>query len=196
MNRYFEKLKQLLPKGPIWDIQENDELLKGLSKGFQRIHEWFDELLMQANPLTTTSLLKRWEKIVGLPDECAFQSANKTFYSRKASVITKLSYIGEQNIDFYKNLAKNLGYEIEIIEYKPFIAGLSRCGQNLNGPHNVRYCWTYRIKGINANLTYFRVGTSQCREKLLTINLNRELECRIKKASQPHTQPIAEYEVK
>ncbi len=195
MNKYFEKFRQLLPKGPIYESEGDEKLYFALSQTFQNVHDWLLQLLIELNPITTTLLLPRWEKILNLPDECSKQSS-KTFQARKASVIAKLAYLGQQNIEFYKNLAKKFGNEIEIIEYKPFIAGLSVCGHRLNGEHNVRYCWTIKVKSSDIQKAYFRTSLSQCGEKLLSLTKNTELECRIKSHAQSHTIPIFEYEVK
>ncbi len=192
-NKYFNAFLNLLPKGHIWEYPE--PLYVALAKTFQRVENWLLLMLLEINPATTISLLARWEHILELPDECSKKAI--TMQGRKKSVIAKLSYLGEQNAKFYVNLAHGLGYEIEIIEYKPFIAGISRCGtqQLWKDGHEVRYVWKYSIKNNALNHTYFRCGASQCGEKLLTIDAERELDCRIQKAAQAHTIPIPEYEI-
>ncbi len=55
--------------------------------------------------------------------------------------------------------------------------------------------WKYSVKDNELNHTYFRCGESQCGEKLLTIDAERELDCCIQKAAQAYTTPISEYEI-
>ncbi len=212
-NKYFNAFLNLLPKGPIWEYPE--PLYAALAKTFQRVENWLLLMLLEINPATTISLLARWEHIVGLPDECSRQHGG-TVQERKNSLFAKLNFLGRQDKDFYKHMAKQLGYDIEITEYKPFVSGLSTCGEALYGtrqepfyagvlraseylgaappkqPDDVRYFW--KITVLNPSVTYFQTGVSACGERLVAIQFRNDLECRIRKAAQSHTQLTVAYD--
>ena len=93
---------------------------------------------------------------------------------------------------WYIQLASMLGLEITIEEYRPFIAGLSRCGECLNGAANVRFVWHVTVKG--KRLTWFRCGASACGASLLPIAAADELECLLHAYAPAHTVIVIGYE--
>ena len=190
---YLREQQQLLPYGHAWSREEGSwitRLLRGLARFWARVHNRALRLLEEADPRTTFELLSDWERNLALPDECTKEAIS--LQERRAAVVEKYLDEGRQDIAFFYELAALMGYSITIIEYRPFITGLSHCGDRLNGGHAVRYYWTVTIHG--PRVTLFRTGASTPPERLGTISRAADLECRFKKYAQAHTILIFNYE--
>ena len=191
---YEQALRGHLTQGELWraaDGSRLQRLLRVLSGEAARHHNADNRLVEEADPRTALDLLRAWERDVGEPDECA--GGAETIEERRARVVQKLTARGGQSRAFMVELARSLGYEIEITEYRPFVAGLSRCGgpDRLNGGHGVRFFWSVSVSG--PRLTYFRTGSSAAGEKLLTIARAEDLECVLQRAAPAHTRLIYTY---
>ena len=191
---YADQLRRLLPRGHAWADDPASilqRLLSGLGAALAQLHNRALALLLEVHPETALELLTDWETEVGEPDPCA--GAAQTIQERRARVVQKLTARGGQSRAFFAALAESLGYEIEITEYRPFIAGLSRCGgpDQLNGGHDVRFFWSVSVSG--PRLTYFRTGSSAAAEKLLTIARAEDLECALQRAAPAHARLIYTY---
>lgn len=192
---YLAEQQQLLPLGHAWSRESGafiTMLLRGFAMVWAKIHNRALNLTNEANPYTTLELLPDWERNLGLPDECS-KGLSTTLQERRADVVAKYLDEGRQDIAYYYELAKSLGYEITIIEYRPFISGFSRCGDRLNGGHDVRYHWTVKVHGPRVIL--FRTGASTPPERLGVVRRATDLECRVKKQSEAHSNPIFSYEL-
>lgn len=191
---YLHEQQQLLPHGHAWNREAGSwltRLLRGLARLWARIHNRALRLIDEADPYTTLDLLPDWERNLGLPDECS--KGAETLQERRGAVAEKLLDEGRQDIAFFYELAARLGYSITITEYRPFIAGLSRCGDRLNGGHSVRYYWTVTVHA--PRVTLFRCGASTPPERLGTISRADDLECKFRKYAHAHTVLIFDYQV-
>ena len=190
---YLREQQQLLPYGHAWTREEGSwltRLLRGLARVWAHVHNRAAKLIEEADPYTTLELLPDWERNLGLPDECT--KGADTLQERRMAVVEKLLDEGRQDIAFFYELAELLGYSITIIEYRPFITGLARCGDRLNGGHTVRYYWTVTVHG--PRVTLFRTGVSMPPEHLGTIRRADDLECRFRIYAHAHTILIFNYE--
>lgn len=151
--------------------------------------EAFD-LLAESDPRRTLDLLSDWENEFGLPDECTLPGF--TLQERRFALIQKIKNVGSQSRTYFMAVAEALGYQIEITEFRPFIAGISQCGDQLNGGHKVRYTW--RVKVLEPRLTYFRTGASSAGDLLMKITRAEDLECLFLRLKQAHTNLIFAYE--
>ena len=80
-----------------------------------------------------------------------------------------------------------MGYSIQIVNYRPFVCGLSQCGVDalMDYGHNIRNYWS--IKVLGPRVTYFRCGESECGiDPITKIALAQDLECRINRINQAH----------
>ena len=77
-------------------------------------------------------------------------------------------------------------------EYRPFLTGLSRCGQRLNGDHDVRFVWSVVVRG--QRVLRFRCGASVPGERLLDFARREDLECLLRLYAPAHTVLIIGYE--
>lgn len=189
---YKELLLSLLPPGQIArDLSSNMAKLQDAEAAeLARIDALARKIVDEADPRTTDDLFEDWETFAGLPDPCSGQL--DTLQERRARLIQKLKHQGGQSLSFYESVAEELGYEITITEYKPFICGISGCGAVLNGGHDVRLNWKVTVSG--PRLTYFRSGVSLCGEKLMSIARAVDLECIFSRLNQSHLNLIFSYE--
>ena len=191
-------LSQLLALQPPGRALPNDpssvwaRLLAVPAEEMERTEARSADLLRESDPREAIELLSDWERVCGLPGDCALSDAVSTVQARRAAVVNILTRTGGQTIAYYRQLAAMIGVEIEVSEYRPFIAGLSRCGERLDGPDTVRFVWHVAVKG--KRVTYFRCGASACGDRLVAIDPAAELECLLKVAAPAHTVLVIGYE--
>lgn len=191
---YLAQLQALLPLGSAW--QRNaaatlTRLLGALAEELARVDARADDVINESDPRSTLELLADWERVCGLPDACGAELAT-TLQERRATVLTKLTSLGGTSKAYFLALATAMGYTIEIDEFRPFVAGLNRCGDRLNGGHAVRYQW--RVRVVGPRYTPFRAGVSQCGDLLGKITRAEDLECKLKRLKPAHTNLIVSYE--
>lgn len=188
-DKYSKILRRLMPQGWAW-ISVNDpnsityKLLYSLSAEFCRIDERAKELINEVDPNTTFELLEDWERLLGLPDECD-GTEDKSIQERRARVIQVLTTRGGQNEDFYKRLASNFGFDIDVIsasDQPPFTVGKSRVGDKLT---NGDWKFAFVIEAPAEFLTRFRVGQSTTGDRLVTVG-NNTLKCLMEKYKPAH----------
>jgi uncharacterized protein YmfQ (DUF2313 family) len=124
---------------------------------------------------------------------------------RRAALVTKMTMLGAQSRAFFINVAKALGYDINITEYSPYMAGVSRCGDTrgldpdnpnqyrwtLGAPES-RYYWTIHVNALK--LVYFHCNSSQCGiDRLLDIGVASDLECTLNRWKPAHTKIVFDY---
>jgi uncharacterized protein YmfQ (DUF2313 family) len=130
---YTEALADLLPVGPAWP-REYDSTLMALVHGESCI--WADPvdkraadlLEIESDPRQTVELLPDWERNWGLPDPC--YSAPQTIGQRQLALVMRMTMLGSQSRAFFIDVAAMIGYEITITEYRVFVVGIDRCGDN------------------------------------------------------------------
>ena len=193
-DRYRAQLQSLLPRGEAWPRQPDSTLgkfLAALSEEMARLDARAEQLLSEALPASSLELLPDWERLVGLPDTCSSELST-TISERRGNVVSKLTAQNGCSRAWLVEFAFRLGYTIEIDEFRPFIAGISRCGDLLNSGHSVRHTW--RVRVIGPRYTPFRTGASQCGDLLGKITRAEDLECQLKRRKQAHTNLIVSYE--
>ncbi len=191
---YAAQLAQLLPRGLAWPDDAGStlrRLLDGLAGAFAGAHNRGLKLLEEADPRTTLELLAEWEAMVGEPDACSGPAEG--LQRRRQRVIAKLTARGGQSRAFMLGVATALGYEAELFEYRPFVAGQSQAGaQALNGGATVRFTWRMAILG--PRITWFRAGASQAGlDPLAALDRAADFECAIARAAPAHTTLIVGY---
>lgn len=191
---YLAQLIALQPPGPALPRDAESvwiRLLGALAEEPGRVEKRAEDLAREADPRSTNELLTDWERVCGLPGECAPKDGVNSLQVRRAAIVAALNRLGGQSRAFFHHLAELAGVEIEITEYRPFVCGLSCCGEVLNGPEEVRFCWHIRIKGWR--VIWFRCGESECGESLCAFDLAEELECLFRQAAPGHTELVVGY---
>lgn len=193
---YLAQAQALLPKGPAWTRDKNanlTSLLAAFASNFHAVDRRAASLANEAIPSNSVELLADWERICGLPNECG-ESINtpKTVEERRNDVIHLLTSNASPTANFFQSLAARMGYEIQVSELKPFISGLSRCGDKLNGAPIIRYhVITVFVKG--ERVAQFRTGVACCGDLLGSIRYATELECMFEKLKPAHVVFIYSY---
>jgi uncharacterized protein YmfQ (DUF2313 family) len=130
---YAVAFSALLPRGAAWP-REPETVLMSLIAGMAQI--WGDpvdkraaDLLEQeSDPRTTVELLPDWERNWGLPDPCFAEPLS--VHDRQVALVQRMTIEGGQSRQFFVDVAAQLGYTITITEYRPFMTGIDKVGDN------------------------------------------------------------------
>ncbi|HFQ7085427.1 TPA: YmfQ family protein [Raoultella planticola ATCC 33531] len=182
---YRQALQALIPTGRAWPRDPDavqSAVLRSLAASFQRSDSDGQGILSGAFPQTATIMLPEWEKALGLPDDCSIGEVD-TIAKRQNAVVSKFISTGGQSKSYFIGIAKALGYNITIKEYRQARAGLSVCGDGLNGDD---WPFVWLVEGEETNISYARVGLSYCGDPLRSWG-NRQLECRLSALSPSYT---------
>lgn len=185
---YGEHLLDLLPGGRAWDKRTGStlrELAIALGTEFARADNRGEALRDEADPQLTLELLAEWERVVGLPDECTGPLSDTQ--ARRAAVLARLANRGGQTPAFYVALAATLGFEVEIVEYRPADC-LSTCTASLT-----QDAWTHAWTVV-APLGTVRTATclSTCADSLRSWG-DDLLECTLRRVAPAHTVLLFAY---
>lgn len=211
----------LLPRGEVWPRDPQATLVRVVTGLLGIVERWagdvFTFLVVEAFPPTANKLLTDWERVLGLPEPC-FPAA-LTLEERRLQIREKLARRpGGQSRAYFTGIAVRLGYhelpptpydlprelpvplgrrkEITITEYRPFMCGVSRCGDRswLIAPQTMRFLWRVTVPGNR--LVWFRCGAYGGRtgqDPHLRIQRAEDLECVFRKLKPAHTKLIFDY---
>tara|TARA_B100000686_G_C16784542_1_gene974327 strand:+ start:351 stop:950 length:600 start_codon:yes stop_codon:yes gene_type:complete len=191
---YLQHFKSLLPPGAAFNQQSGTalaDILSVFAAEFSKIDKRSQALIREADPRTTIELLMEWENEAGLPDPCS--GADATLQERKEALLQRLTSRGGQSKAFFISVAKTMGYEITITEFRPFIGGISAGGDAAWADgHKVRFYW--RVNISEAKKVYFIGGRSTGGDKQLAIRRAADLECILQRLKPAHTMLLINYE--
>lgn len=139
---YFQQLRQLLPPGPAFDLEQQpdlEQLLAALAPELARVDGNSEALLLELNPATATTLLPVWEGYLGLPDVCVVLGS-QTLEERRAAVIDKLTAAGAPQLGYYRRLGRQSDIPLDIEEFRPARVGPTNAGDFLYG-EAWPWCW-------------------------------------------------------
>lgn len=205
IEKYRSALAKLFPRGKAWESVRRDEtsILAALAVELCRIDERGKDLLEEIDPRTSTELLEDWEALLGIPDECTMSLTD--INERRAQAGQKLAAQGGMTKEFYEAVAKRLGFNAIVTDYKSFRVGSSRVGDRLSNPFDPdkdvfrvgrnrvgeslkTFGWRYTFE-VNVEATSvepFRVGENRVGDPLVAFE-NPVLECTIAKLKPAHT---------
>ena len=122
----------LLPQGQAWPKYPGTTLdlaCRGLAEYWGYVDSRAADLLeRESDPRITIELLPDWERNWGLPDPC--YQAPLTIAERQQALVMRMTMEGAQSRQFFINVAAQIGYTITISEYRTFVVGIDRCGDN------------------------------------------------------------------
>jgi uncharacterized protein YmfQ (DUF2313 family) len=129
---YADAMQSLLPLGQAWPRYDDCALMQVVT-GLCKIWGDFElaaSLLLEveSDPRSTQVLLPDWERNWGLPDPCYQEPL--TIGDRQRALVQRMTIEGAQSREFFIGVAAYIGYTITIHEYRPFMCGLDRCGDN------------------------------------------------------------------
>ncbi|MEH2565342.1 YmfQ family protein [Bradyrhizobium sp. AZCC 2289] len=130
---YADAFLSLLPQGQAWPRHAPDSTM---ARGIDGLCDYWgfvdgraaDLLETESDPRTTVELLHDWERNWGLPDPC--YTAQQTIGQRQLALVMRMTMRGAQSREFFIEVAAMLGYSITITEYRTFVVGIDRCGDN------------------------------------------------------------------
>jgi len=184
---YTKALLSLFPQGLSWPRNVEATLYKvvnGLAQEMGRVDGRAADLLeIETDPRTANETLDDWERNFGLPDPC-LPVPPSTLPARRAALVARMTMMGAQDRKFFTGLAASLGQTVNIQEYAPYMAGVSRTGDTrspLYGADSVHYRW--------------QLGPPEMRF-YWTVDLNSVLsgaECVLRRYSPMHTELVIKY---
>lgn len=185
VNEYTEALQALMPTGLVWPRQIDGvqiNVLRALSMSYQRSDDDARGLLRAAFPSTATAMLPEWEATLGLPDLCSIGEVD-SIIQRQRAVVARLLGIGGQSVAYFLWVAETLGYKISITQHRRACAGMSVCGDALNGDD---WPFTWFITAPETTINYAQCGLTYCGDPLRSWG-NKQLECRLAHLNPSHT---------
>lgn len=142
---YATAARALMPRGRAWPDDPGtvqSKLLGALAGTFERNDAAASDLLDHGLPGDNPELLAEWEASLGLPDPCA--GPNATEAQRRDQVRARFAGGGGQSRGRYIEYARELGFDVEIVNHAPFRAGHSRIGSPL-ASDAWTFVWTVRV---------------------------------------------------
>lgn len=155
---YLQLLKSLLPQGRAWEVEKNSlmgKVLEAVSDEFNRVQTRIDYLLKELDPTQTQEMLPEWEELMGFPNDVTGSLSELTFQARKKLVYTYYTMTGGTRPEYYKQLIKNFGFDIDVFEIRNFRTGLSRVGESLT---NGSWRNAFEVRTLNAPVFRFSTG--------------------------------------
>lgn len=188
-------LKQLLPEGELWDglLAGNiGSLVEALADEFSNADLYIREAIIDFILIRTEQVLAWWETLLGLPDACdCLIAIGLTFDQRRAAVLDKLS--ARQTVTRAGLIirAHKIGYEIGILECKPWRCGISSVQEPL---YDDEWSHTFYVTVPEVSVTWARAGSARAGDRIRTWG-NERLECWINRVKQSHTTALFSYGV-
>ena len=146
VNDYLRLLQSLLPRGKIWSRAVGSRLTEYLhaeAEELTRIDNRAQKLLVERSTITTNEMISDHELELALPDECT-RDASLTLKERRLAANAKLTATGQQDPNYYIEIAARYGYVALVTEYAPAWAGIAVCGDAC-GPQDNLYYWKLTI---------------------------------------------------
>ena len=156
---YKRLLISLLPKGAVWnrELTSNlSKLMEAIAQEYKRIDDRSRDLITERQVKLTTELITEHETDYGIPVEG--ESLGATIALRREDLYAALLKVGQQNTEYFEEIADALGYTIEIDQYQPFWVGFSTVDSPVGDQYNLFY-WTVLIdatliaESIDVNIT-------------------------------------------
>ncbi|UPK03093.1 putative phage tail protein [Bradyrhizobium sp. 170] len=130
---YTDAFLSMLPQGQAWPKHAPDSVLV---RGISGLCDYWgfvdgraaDLLERESDPRQTVELLPDWERNWGLPDPCYEEP--QTIGERQLALVMRMTMQGAQSREFFISVAAMIGYSITITEYRTFVVGIDRCGDN------------------------------------------------------------------
>jgi len=112
---YRKLLQSLLPRGRFWTRAESSvltQLLNGCGEELSRVEQRAEDLIVEAAPTLIQETFPEWETDFAIPDEG--KELESTDAGRRQVIQAKLVATGQQNKEYFYDIASALGYTITI----------------------------------------------------------------------------------
>lgn len=143
---YKQGIINLLPKGKLWDSFSEkgtylNKIIEGFSFPFQQMDNDACDLIDEVFPGTSTNFLPVWQETLGITP-----SDGETLEQQRNEVVAKLTQTASLARSYYINYAKQLGFEIDIVEYSGIISGIYSCGDTVGTTDDYSYQFDITIE--------------------------------------------------
>jgi uncharacterized protein YmfQ (DUF2313 family) len=158
-------------------------LLRALGEELGRIEFRGRDLEREADVRQTHELLSEWEQWLGTREDCPDLGA--TEIERRFALFVRLVTPGGQNAFHYAEVARLLGYDVEVSDFEgfdEFKVGLSAVGDALT---NGEWVFAVVIHAPTISPVFFRTGLSVTGEPLSTGG-NERLVCELDRIRPAH----------
>lgn len=185
---YKNLFLSLLPKGKFWTRVSGSNLTNfflGLANEFLRLDDRADDLKDEGFVTTTSELLTEHETDFDLPEEGL--TLGNTTQRRRDELLSAHVQRGEQDEAYYQEVAGDLGYDIDITEFKPFWAGLGQAGDPCGDQFNIFY-WRVDINVYESKGTPNVFAISEPYD----VNISK-LMAKFKKIKPAHTHVLYQF---
>lgn len=189
---YAQQLWSLIPRGLAW-VRKKDsntgKVLEGEAEELARLDARAVYLSSKEfYGQTTRELLPEWELEYGLPDKC--RTLGETYPERIQDLLQKIRAIGGQSKEYYIELLKGLGVDVDIEEYRLFRTNVSRCGDRL---YSTAWTHVWKVTCKTDRQYVFRANQNVVGDRLRYWKSNEVVECIINTYKPAHTYVIFGY---
>lgn len=142
---YQSLLQSLFPKGVVWNRSKTSvmgKLMLAFGEEFSRIEDRQENLFNESITTRTIELIPEYEEEYALPEFGEELAPSNEL--RRQDIHSKKIEVGEQNKEYFIEIAEALGYTISIEEYTPFWAGYGAAGDTC-GDQNMLFNWTVLV---------------------------------------------------
>lgn len=188
--QYLQGLKQLLPKGPAWELSDDCFLNKMLTLAaleFARLDADISVLINESDPQTAGNTLEDWFYQWGIPDEC-YKDETDLEELRK-ELLFKIRTLGLTFPELVPLIGESCGYSNVYIETSDPFTVNSPVNDLLYNDDWASWFWTVSVD--EENQKFFTVD-GVANEFLSTWG-NDRFECLIKHFAPAHTGIIFKY---
>lgn len=191
VSAWLSTLQALLPPGRALTLEPGAVLTRVLEAMAARLlaaELAMVDLLKQMDPRAATDLLPDWERLLGLPDECA--PAGQQLADRQLAAYGRLTELGGQSPAYFIDLASRNGEPgCTITEFRPANCG-SDCNDALKSPDDA-YTWRVNIPRPALSARWANCG-SNC-NNALQMYTPSAIECFFNERKPAHTQVVFAY---
>lgn len=190
VDRYTRSLIFLLPEGSAWATHPGSnlrKLLDGLAAELCNVDDRADDALNESDPRTVFELLDEWEAAYGLPGPCLVKPG--TLDGRRAAILAKVRRSADQSVAALEAYADALGFEVQVVEPRPFECGRSSCGDAL---YSGAWVYVVIVQAPTASPIFFRAGQSGAGSRLVSWD-NNLLECSVNQWLPAHLQGVYQF---
>jgi uncharacterized protein YmfQ (DUF2313 family) len=198
----LDPILALTPRGPAW---RTDEMADADHNSF--LHRFWRAVadpvadlyakswntILEGTTGTIIDSLEDWETEFGLPDTCVVKALSRP--QRIAVLRAKVLTAGGQSIPYFVCLARTLGYDIEVREYRAFRTGMSRCGSTAEQISNQNIEFYWQVRTSTKTITWFHTGgpSQTGKNRLGELGHYPDLECLLRKWKPAHTEIVFRY---
>lgn len=188
--QYLHALKQLLPAGPAWNLDDNcffSKMLTLASLEFARLDADISVLINESDPQTASNTLDDWFYQWGIPDEC--YSDETDYEELRKELLFKIRTLGLTFVELVPVIGQACGYSNVYLDTAELFTVASNCDDLLYNSSWSSWFWT--VSANEENQQFFTVD-GKANEYLSTWG-NKKFECLVKHFTPAYTGVIFKY---